>query len=985
MYCSGYSYNNRVRNDGDDVGLVNQGATCYMNSLLQALYHTPEFRNIIYSYSYDAEKDGPEDESIPLQLQYLFAAMERTERSCITTDDLTKAFGWDSMDSFVQQDVHETSKILLDALENCFAGHDGLKERLVAMSYGKLHNSVRCLKCHNLTTREEPMSDLAVDLRPDLTQALEALLESERLEGDNRYYCDKCAAKVDADKFMSVGRLPPVMHVHVKRFGYDPRTWSRMKHDNVFAFPLLIDMAPYVSEEACTDPALPLVDPLTVPMPTSADLEASRIPPAYHSYFSADGMAPSRHLYSLFGLLIHAGSAMGGHYYAYVAPDPTDPTRWCQCDDDCVEEASIGAVFRSFGVDTPSAYMLLYRRVGPVEPALIPAQALAAVEKDNADFREEARRLTEQRNTVTCFVNTDVEGNPISLLDHAPHALPMSARFIVDRTAPIESLSETVLGYFNLKSADYAAIRVRTATSGRMSKELACTSIEEALGSMRGADLSHAGKVIVVEVFRTGADVYPAGPTHAVVRTAFTGPDLTRTPAVGTIIDRNQTPAEVAKQLAATLGLDPAQRYTAKLQSGLRRVMRYQALDNFPNLVRYPQFDDRALFELELAGSDDIDKRTQRLNQIFVLGTAVVDGELVVDDSLSIEVQLNATAAIVQATLSKRYGIDHRTHRLYAVTADEAGLSVGRELGPRDMLTEHIVPGPAGRLADTVLPGFVPEHGETIRVVLVRVCEGLSIPAKLNETRVRLSVFGPGPVYFADSAFVAETIIDKTAPLADVSADLATLANVTGPVRLWRRVGDRPEPLVRPRQVALDTEIIIQQLTVPDEKPVEFVFYASPFDPNRGFEETLQNATEVCVSDSYLNLGAMVKLASGATHPDCALPDLPHPTNVVPRIGVLGPKGVVWAFSRVPGTMADVWARYAELRYKQFAMTDTAALSRKEMAHGVVVVDMVPAGTQTGYISSTPPSPGVRQPRSMLTASRFLNRHESMPKIGRKD
>lgn len=35
------------------VGLKNQGATCYMNSLLQTLYHIPYFRKVANIHSYN--------------------------------------------------------------------------------------------------------------------------------------------------------------------------------------------------------------------------------------------------------------------------------------------------------------------------------------------------------------------------------------------------------------------------------------------------------------------------------------------------------------------------------------------------------------------------------------------------------------------------------------------------------------------------------------------------------------------------------------------------------------------------------------------------------------------------------------------------------------------------------------------------------------------------------------------------------------------
>lgn len=55
------------------VGLVNQAMTCYLNSLLQALFMTPEFRNAMYKW----EDDGSDSiNSIPCQLQKLFLYMQ---------------------------------------------------------------------------------------------------------------------------------------------------------------------------------------------------------------------------------------------------------------------------------------------------------------------------------------------------------------------------------------------------------------------------------------------------------------------------------------------------------------------------------------------------------------------------------------------------------------------------------------------------------------------------------------------------------------------------------------------------------------------------------------------------------------------------------------------------------------------------------------------------------------------------------------------
>jgi len=55
------------------VGLVNQAMTCYLNSLIQTLYMTPEFRNAIYKFHFDSDKGV---KNIPYQLQRLFLLLQ---------------------------------------------------------------------------------------------------------------------------------------------------------------------------------------------------------------------------------------------------------------------------------------------------------------------------------------------------------------------------------------------------------------------------------------------------------------------------------------------------------------------------------------------------------------------------------------------------------------------------------------------------------------------------------------------------------------------------------------------------------------------------------------------------------------------------------------------------------------------------------------------------------------------------------------------
>jgi ubiquitin carboxyl-terminal hydrolase 7 len=275
------------------VGLKNQGATCYMNSLLQTLTHIPYFRKAVY-HMHTTDGEDPE-QSIALALQRIFYKLQHSDSS-VSTKQLTKSFGWDTNDTFMQHDVQELNRVLVDKLEEKMKG-TSVEGTMAHLFRGKFTNYVACINVDDKSTRDEDFYDLQMPVKgcKTLYDSLDEYVKEETLDGDNQYYSDK-HGKQDAKKGVAFTSMPPVLALHLRRFEYDFTTDQMAKINERFEFPTTLDM----------------------------DREGRK-------YFTEDADPTVRNLYHLHSVLVHSGGPNGGHYYAYIRPLGVE--QWFKFDD----------------------------------------------------------------------------------------------------------------------------------------------------------------------------------------------------------------------------------------------------------------------------------------------------------------------------------------------------------------------------------------------------------------------------------------------------------------------------------------------------------------------------------------------------------------------------------------------------------------------------------------------------------------------------
>ncbi|XP_050073446.1 ubiquitin carboxyl-terminal hydrolase 47 [Anopheles maculipalpis] len=478
-------------------GLVNQAMTCYLNSLLQGLYMTPEFRNALYNWEFDGEDEA---KSIPYQLQKLFVNLQTSPKSAVETTDLTRSFGWDSAEGWQQHDIQELCRVMFDALEHKFKRTE--QADLINRLYqGHMIDYVKCLECNTEKQREDKFLDIPLPVRPFgstvanecVEDALQGFVKPEILNESNQYFCDTCNKKCDAHKGLKFTKFPYILTLHLKRFDFDYQSFHRIKLNDKVTFPELLNLNHFVSSTPSSDYKLttstiaaaaaaaaaessstngtangngPMMmetaenfmksdecsttdsgsaleedsfqnggtsvssttttpndqfmaqdddEGIDMDLTTNGDSHSKSSP--MNSSFNA----PGPYKYELFAIMIHAGSASGGHYYAYIKDFKSG--RWFSFNDQTVLPITQEDIHKSYGggsyktsytgayTSSTNAYMLMYRQIDseknalPISEELFPEHIKRLVMKIRANEGNHSRDHLDMTRITVAYAN----------------------------------------------------------------------------------------------------------------------------------------------------------------------------------------------------------------------------------------------------------------------------------------------------------------------------------------------------------------------------------------------------------------------------------------------------------------------------------------------------------------------------------------------------------------------------------------------------
>ncbi len=337
------------------TGLANLGNTCFLNSIVQVLVHTPELIKIL-------ETIKPINPALSANINHLLAyelkrlidiMREKNQviapgRFVQVVQMVSKKKGNDIFADYSQNDVSEFLLFLFESIHEALAKpanvtikgkaknkldeiatncYEAIRD-VYAKGYSQVYSKFYGMCFTELVSRDNPEVVLSrkfehyflIDLplppaevkSPSIYDCLDNYVEPELLDGDNAWYNETTKEKQAVYKKTSFWSFPPVLIINLKRY---------------------------------KDPVRKDQRPVNIPIET--ELVLSKYSMSYNS---------RAYRYKLYAVCNHSGgSILGGHYTACVSPAES-PGEWFSFNDTMVTPVNPRMVY------SPQNSCLFYRR-----------------------------------------------------------------------------------------------------------------------------------------------------------------------------------------------------------------------------------------------------------------------------------------------------------------------------------------------------------------------------------------------------------------------------------------------------------------------------------------------------------------------------------------------------------------------------------------------------------------------------------------------
>ncbi|GBB89580.1 hypothetical protein RclHR1_01630018 [Rhizophagus clarus] len=321
--------------------LIENGST-NITAFVQVIYKIP------------TEGDEP-TKSVPLALQRIFYNLQISDTQ-VETIELTKSFGWDLFNSFINHDVHEFNRMLQDILKVKMKNTrvDGEITRLFV---GKVKKYVKCISVNYKYCNVEDYYDIQLNIKgcKTLRDSFKNFVQEVTLEGNNKYQTEGYG--------LQVSYLKAFLQFYI----------YNLKYSNIICKKMQL---------------------LRLNIVMNIRLE---------EFLSKDADRSISHKYILFGVLAHSGSFYEGHYFSLLKPEKDGS--WFRFDDTCITSVIDDEVFAN-------AYILVYIResdinemLSPVALEEIPYHLRCLEEERTLAYQKEKEMLTVKIMTSETFKN----------------------------------------------------------------------------------------------------------------------------------------------------------------------------------------------------------------------------------------------------------------------------------------------------------------------------------------------------------------------------------------------------------------------------------------------------------------------------------------------------------------------------------------------------------------------------------------------------